>query len=238
LNPDTHRVRIFGRGKAVAAELNLNGEVLSKKPERSKEALTEKDGRQMKQRGGQPEPEPVGLCQSQSLSDAKARMNALHSEIAEAVPPSHTENTGASLHVTNDADHIDIHYTCEVASFGASECLKCTNQEVVLRMGSQESKAWKDKIVIFERGTMTFVAMALQAQESEAKAVVVINSDDESFVPGSEGEDTSSIWVPVVCVSKSNGGKLKSMLGSTNRGKMRATLQFSIEVQAEQAVSP
>ena len=151
------------------------------------------------------------------------------SAAAEAVPPSHTENTRASLHVTNDADHIDIHYTCEVASFGASECLECSNQEVVLQMGSQESKAWKDKIVIFERGTMAFVAMALQAQESEAKAVVVINSDDESFVPGSGGEDTASVYVPIVCVSKSDGGKLKAaMLGSTNRDKMRATLQFSI----------
>jgi len=75
---------------------------------------------------------------------------------------------------------------------------------------------------------MTFVAMALQAQESEAKAGVVINSNDEVFVPGSGGADTGNIDVPIVCGSKSNGGKLNSMLGSTNRGTMRATLRFSI----------
>lgn len=107
---------------------------------------------------------------------------------------------------------------------------------VLSQTASREHAAWSDqvaakpryaqkklstvavsgKVLLVERGKVTFQAKALRAQSAGAVACVFINSDDQPFVPfGDANEDEGKVHIPCCCIGRSDGEWLLKTTPST-----------------------
>jgi hypothetical protein len=86
------------------------------------------------------------------------------------------------------------------------------------------------KIALIDRGTCSFKTKALNAQNANALAVVIVNNVAGSPAPGL-GDDstiTTAITIPTVSVTQSDGNLIKAQLGSGVTG----TAQLDTSVRA------
>lgn len=84
--------------------------------------------------------------------------------------------------------------------------------------------ALNGKIALIRRGTCTFVAKVLAAQNAGAVAVIMMNNIDGTPIP--MGGEDPLITIPSVMISKADGDILEAALGS---GAVNATLNPSLQ---------
>lgn len=82
-------------------------------------------------------------------------------------------------------------------------------------LGTEKAAAWSGKIVVVDRGTISFAEKVRNAVQAGARAVVVANNMDGPANTGTLSPETAAI--PAVTVSKADGEKLKSRAGQQAR---------------------
>ena len=143
------------------------------------------------------------------------------------------ETERASLSVDSGAAQLS--FACTAACFGALSCDLAATPIVAVEplLGNgviANTGSLTNCVAVMRRGEISFVEKALKAQLRKAVALVVINTEDNPFVPDSGDLDTSDIRIPVVCVRQSDGRRLLEVMSSAataGGGETLAALHYT-----------
>jgi hypothetical protein len=74
-------------------------------------------------------------------------------------------------------------------------------------------------VALVLRGTVNFVEKARAAQAAGAAALIVLNTEEENFIPSApHGDDAADVAIPVVCVSAAWADQLLAMADAAKAG--------------------
>ena len=129
------------------------------------------------------------------------------------------------------------HMTATVAQFGLQtprhlECTGLATSPPLADGPLLNTNELRGKVAIVKRGASTFVDKARRAQAAGVVGVIIVNTDDEPYVPlagtptrgrASPGADIS---VPVICVRKVDGDIIDAMCAISSDGTVPISLSY------------